>query len=164
MANMTADVQRRYRVPSGGLNFRQLPLAGYTNFESGSTEFTVYKGGLVFCDVSDTDGYFRPVDSAVAATTTDVFGGVAMEKVAVTSDHTSDGSKTVSVATNGEWAFALGSLAVTDVGAVAYASDDQTITTDANDTLAVGLIVGVDASYVWVDITDFAGKLSATTT
>jgi len=164
MTNLTSDIVRKYIVPPGGLNTRELKLTGYTNFEGGNTAYTVYKGALVFCDQSDADGYFRPVDSAVAVTTADIFGGVALENVAVTSANAADGSKKVTVAVDGTWAFPIGGLAITDMGAIAYASDDNTVTSDANDTLAIGVIVDADASFVWVDIGDFAGKLSATTT
>lgn len=163
MANMTSDAFRKYRVPTGGLNTRELPLAGYTNFGGGSTAYTVYKGAVVGNDVSDTDGYFRDWDTGITTTSSDIFGGIALEKVDVTSSNTADGSKKVTVAVNGDWAFAKGSLAQTDVGAVAYASDDQTVTTTATAALAIGVIVEVDSTYAWIDISGFAGRVSATT-
>ena len=144
MAVLTASVQRPVRIPAGGLTTAVRKLAGYTNFGAGTVAHTVYKGSVVVCDVSDTDGYFRAAG--------DRCGGIALEKVAVTSSDTADGSKLVTVAVDGEWGFAKGSLAITDVGADAYASDDQTITTTSSNNFKVGRITDVDGTYVWVDI------------
>lgn len=154
MAVLTANKQRPVRLPAGGLSTAVVKLAGYTNFSGGSTAHTVYNGSVVVCDVSDTDGYFRacPLSSSVNAASGDIFGGVALEKVAVTSTDTADGSKTVTVARNGVWGFAVGSVAITDIGAAAYASDDTTITTTSTNNFFVGDIEDVDATYVWVNI------------
>lgn len=166
MAVLTASVSRPVRSPVGGVETRALPLAGYTNFGGGSTAHSVYKGSIVMCDVSDTDGYFRamPLSSSTAATTSDIFGGIALEKQDVTSAQTSDGAVKVTVAVDGVWGFPVGSLAITDIGATAYASDDQTITTTTANNLNVGTIVDADSTYVWVDIKAQAGKLSTGTT
>lgn len=154
MAVLTASKSRPYRLAHGELATEQLPLAGYTNFAGGSVAHTVYKGSIVVCDASDTDGYFRamPLSSSVNMTSSDIFGGVALEKIAVTSAITGDGDAVVTVARNGVWAFPVGSVAQTDIGAAAYASDDNTITTTDTNNLWVGYIEGVDASYVWVNI------------
>lgn len=48
--------------------------------------------------------------------------------------------------TNGE------SIVLSDIGAVAYANDDQTVYKTATGRSAVGTIVDVDASGVWVKI------------
>ena len=140
MAVLTASVQRPVRIPAGGITTAVRKLAGYTNFGAGTVAHTVYNGSIVVCDVSDTDGYFR---AAPATGTT---------AAAVTSSDTADGSKLVTVAVDGEWGFAKGSLAITDVGADAYASDDQTITTTSSNNFKVGRITDVDGTYVWVDI------------
>ena len=164
MTNLTANVMRPVRLPPGGLQFRKLPLAGYTNFGGGSTAFTVYKGAVVFCDVNDTDGYFRDGDSAVTYASSDVFGGIAIESQSVTSSDTADGSKYVTVAVNGEWGFPIASLAITDIGAVIYAADDNAVQSSTSDALAIGILVDVDATYAWIDITGYAGRVSSTTT
>ncbi|MEA1998250.1 MAG: hypothetical protein U9N61_02840 [Euryarchaeota archaeon] len=116
-------------------------------------------------DVSDTDGYFRamPASGTTAATSSDIFGGVALEKQAVSSSNTSDGSKEVTVAVNGVWGFPVASLAITDMGAPAYASDDATITTTSTSNLWVGTIVERDSTYIWVDISQAAGQLNSAT-
>lgn len=165
MAVMTSSVTRPVRSPVGGVAHRALPLAGYTNFGGGSTAHSVYKGSVVCCDVSDTDGYFRacPLSSSVNLAAGDIFGGVAVEEQNVTSSNTDDGSVKVTVAINGVWGFAVGSLAITDIGAPAYASDDQTITTTSTNNLWVGTIIDVDSTYVWVDITRAAGQLNSAT-
>jgi hypothetical protein len=155
MAVLTADVQRPVRLPAGGLTWAELKLAGYTNFGAGTLAHVVYKGSLVFCDVSDTDGYFRacPLFSGDVSASGDIFGGVALEHVAVTSADLADGSKKVTVARNGIWAFPVNSIAITDIGAPAYAADDgATITTTSTNNLWIGTIEDIDATYVYVNI------------
>ena len=164
MADLTASRSLPWREPPEGFQVESLPMAGYTNFGGGTTAFTIYKHSIVFCDQSDTDGYFRDVDGAVAATTSDIFGGISVEKQAVTSSDLADGSVNISVRTNGIVGLPKGSIAQTDIGAIAYATDDTVITTDANDTLAIGLIKEVDSTYVWVAIENYAGMVSSTTT
>lgn len=163
MTNLSHNKQRAVRIPACGLTTRALPLAGYTNYGSGSTSHTVYKGGVLICDVSDTDGYFSRLASGTTVASTDIFGGIAAEKQVVGSSDAADGSKRVTAYVDGTWAFAKGSIAITDIGAVAYATDDDTITTTNTGFLAIGIIVDVDSSYAWVDISDYAGKVSATT-
>lgn len=160
MAVLSASKQRPVRLDHGEMKTRMLPLAGYTNFGGGSTAHTVYKGSIVICDVSDTDGYYRacPLSSSTNLAAGDVFGGIAIEEQAVTSDDTADGAVEVAVAINGVWAFAVGSIAATDIGAAAYASDDDTITTTSTNNIVIGVIVGVDASYVYVDIAPQVGR------
>lgn len=157
MAVLTANKQRPVKMPAGGITTAVRKLAGYTNFGGGSTAHTVYDGSIVVCDVSDTDGYFRaaPSTGSTAAASGDMFGGIALEKVAVTSSDTADGSRVCTVATSGVWGFPVGSVAITDVGADAYASDDATITTTSSNNFKVGRIVDVDATYVWVDIAPY---------
>jgi hypothetical protein len=154
MAVLTKNVQRPVRLPSNGLSTAVLKLAGYTNFGAGTLAHTVYKGSLVICDVSDTDGYFRaaPLSSSTAAAAGDIFGGIALERQNVTVDDAADGSKSVTVARNGVWGFAKGNLAITDIGTNAYASDDDTITTTTSNNFWVGKIEDVDDTYVWVNI------------
>jgi hypothetical protein len=150
---LSGDKQRPVQSPAGGITTAALKLAGYTNRGSGSTAFTTYKGAIVACDVSDTDGYFGPMDFTGASG--DVFGGVALEKQAITSSDTGDGSKEITVARDGIWGFAKGSIAITDIGAIAYASDDDTVTTSSSNAVAIGRIVDVDDTYVWVDISKY---------
>lgn len=155
MAVLTASVDRPVRSPVGGVALAEVKLAGYTNFGGGSTAHTVYKGSVVVCDVSDTDGYFRaaPSSASVNAASGDIFGGVAQEKVSVTSADTADGSKKVTVARNGVWAFPVNSIAITDIGAPAYTSDDgSTITTTSTNNWWIGDIEDVDSTYVYVNI------------
>lgn len=154
MTVLSANKQRPVKSPVGGLLTAEVRLAGYTNFGAGTLAHTVYKGSLVICDVSDTDGYFRacPASSSVNAASGDIFGGVAAERVDVGSADAADGSKLCQVYRNGVWGFAKGSIAITDIGAPAYASDDDTITTTSTNNYFVGDIVDVDDTYVWVDI------------
>lgn len=154
MTVLAADKQRPVRIPVGGLTTAELKLAGYTNFGAGSLPHTVYKGSLLVNDVSDTDGYFRacPASSSVNSASGDLSGGVAAEHVEVGSGDAADGSKKVTVYRNGVWGFPVGSVAQTDIGAPAYASDDATITTTSTNNFWVGDIEDVDATYVWVNI------------
>lgn len=154
MAVLSANKSRPVRLPAGGLSTAEIRLAGYTNFGSGSTAHSVYKGSVCVSDVSDTDGYFRacPLSSSVNSASGDIFGGIALEKVDVTSANTADGSKKATVARNGVWGFAKGSVAITDIGAAAYASDDDTITTTSTNNFWCGYIEDVDDTYVWVNI------------
>ncbi len=154
MAVLTGNKQRPVKLAHGELTTMEIPLAGYTNFGGGSTAHSVYKGSLVVCDVSDTDGYFRavPLSSSVAMVSGDIFGGIAAERQDVAAGDAADGSVTLTVYRNGQWGFAKGSVAQTDIGAAAYATDDDTITTTSTDALWVGMIEEVDATYVWVNI------------
>jgi|SRR3990172_10454457 len=154
MAVLSANKQRPARLAHGNLAYEKLKLAGYTNFGAGNLEHTVYKGSLLVCDVSDTDGYFRAVPStaSVAMAAGDIFGGIAVEKQEVKASNLADGAVEVTVARNGVWGFAAGSLAITDIGAAAYASDDDTITTTSTNNLWVGYIEDVADGYVWVNI------------
>ena len=150
MAALSHDVQRPVRLPTGGLATAELKLAGYTNRGDGNEAFSVYKGAVMMCDVTDTDGYFGPKD--VNAANGDIFGGIAAEHQEVTSGDAADGAKKVTVYRNGVWGFAKGSLAITDIGATAYASTDNDVTTTNTNALQIGTIEDVDATYVWVNI------------
>jgi len=157
MAVLTADKNRPVKLAHGPLAYARVPLAGYTNFGGGSTAHTVYKGSIVVCDISDTDGYFRacPAATTTNAATGDIFGGIAIEQQKVTSSDTADGAVELAVARNGLWGFAKGSLAQTDIGSIAYADDDNTITTTRTAKYLVGVIEEVDSTYVWVNIEPF---------
>jgi hypothetical protein len=150
MTALSADKSRPVKIPPGGLKTFEVRLAGYTNRGSGNTAFVVYKGAVVCCDVSDTDGYFGPKDMNIA--TGDLPGGIAAEHVAVTSSDTGDGSKKLTVYANGVWGFAKANLAITDIGAVVYASDTDAVTTTTSNNLPFGRIVDVDDTYAWIDI------------
>ena len=153
MTALTANKQRPVRVPPGGLNLQKVPLAGYTNRGAGNVAFKCYKGAVIVCDVSDTDGYFGPEDMNSASG--DVFGGIAMEFQQVTSDDTADGSVTLMVAANGVWGFPVASVAITDIGATIYATDTDAVTTGSSNAIAIGTLVDYDTTYAWVDISNF---------
>ena len=164
MAVLTASKQRPVRLPPGGLETRSLPLAGYTNFGASAAEHTVYKGSVVVCDQSDTDGYYRaaPLTSSTAANAADIIGGVALEKIEVKSSDTADGSKNVTVAVNGTWGFPVNSIAITDIGADIYTSDDgEVVTTTSTNNFWIGKLVGYDTTYAWVDIAPATGHVNA---
>lgn len=164
MADLSASRSLPVRLPPQGLRIESLPLAGYTNYGGGTEAHTVYKHGIVMCDQSDTDGYFSELLTGTTVTNADVFGGIAIEKQNVASGDLADGSVRASCAVNGVWGLPIGSLAVTDLGGVAYATSDTVVTTGTSAGLAIGIIKEVDSSYAWVDIEDYAGKVSSTTT
>lgn len=164
MANLAANKQMPVRLPPGGLEMRRVKLAGYTNFGGGNTAFTVYKGAFVLSDVSDTDGYARDDDSGLAVAATDVFLGIAAERQDVTAIDTADGAKEMTVFVNGVWGLPLNGLAITDLGATVFATDDNLPQTASAGKVAVGKLVDVDAAYAWVDISDYTFKVSAETT
>lgn len=151
MTALTNDKQRPVKSPVGGLGTFALKLAGYTNRGSGNTAYTVYKGAIVACDESDTDGYFGPLDFTPASN--DIFGGVAAEKQSVTSDDTDDG-KELTVFRDGIWGFPKASITITDVGALVYATDTDAVQTSSSNALLIGRIVDVDDTYVWIDISN----------
>ena len=160
MANMTQGVDRPTKYAE---QLQQYGLVGYTNYQGGSAAWTAYKGGVAVMDVSDVDGYAQKKISSVNAAADDVFLGVFAETVAVTASDAADGAQKARVWRDGIHAFAKNGLAATDIGAPAYASDDQTITTTSSNNLWIGYIVDVDATYVWVDITRAAGMANSAT-
>ncbi len=153
MTALSANKDRPVRIPTGGLKQEKLKLAGYTNRGAGTVAFTCYKGAVIFCDVSDTDGYFGPMDTNSG--TGDMFGGLAAEKQAVTSADTADGSVELSVYINGIWGFPVASLAITDIGEIIYATDTDAVTTTSTNAINIGRLVDVDDTYAWIDITPF---------
>jgi len=165
MAVLTANVQRPVRLPPGGVMTDRIGLAGYTNFGGGSATHEVYHGSVMVSDVSDTDGYFRavPDTSSVNMASGDIFGGISLERQSVTSSDTGDGSVKCLVAREGIWGFAKGSLAITDIGAAAYATDDNTISTTSTNALWIGYIEDVDDTYVWVNIAPAYKRANAAT-
>jgi hypothetical protein len=156
MTALSANKQRPVRLPPGGLRMERVKLAGYTNYSGGSTGYTTYKGSVMMCDVNDTDGYFAP--KAANAASGDLFGGIAMEQQVVGSGDAADGSVECVVAANGVWGFPIGGLAITDLGAVIYASDDATVTSSSSNAIAIGILEDVDATYAWVNIADYFMK------
>ena len=162
MTVLTKNKNRPYRLAHGPLSTMELPLAGYTNFGAGTLAHTVYKGSIVICDVSDTDGYFRAAPAAGSAAG-DIFGGIAIEKAAVGAADLADGSVVVSVARNGVWGFAKGAVVQTDIGAPAYAEDDDVVGVTSTNNYWIGTVVEVDDTYVWVDILRAVGMPNAAT-
>lgn len=160
MTALTANMTRQCKVPPGGLSLRVLPLTGYTDFAGGNATHTVYKGSFVFVDINDVDGYYKRITTNDAAAD-DVVGGIAIEKQSVTSDNTANGSKEVTVAVNGVWAFAKGSIAITDIGAPIYLADDNTAQTSDTTALWIGFLVEWDSTYAWVDIEPACGHINA---
>lgn len=144
MGDLTANKQRPYRLAHGNLAIAKVPLANIAE--------TVYVGSVLMSDVSANDGYFRAMSTGVTAASGDIVGGVCLDKQTMTTGN-SDGDKWATVARNGVWGFPKNSLAQTDIGAAVYTSDDgDTVTTSSTNTLWIGILEEVDATYAWVNI------------
>ncbi len=90
----------------------------------------IYKGGLVGLA---SDGYARAFSAG------DLFLGLSYEEADNTSG--ADGAKRVRVFTIGDFELSIGGLAITDIGAPVYASDDGTVTLDPGNASYVGYVV-----------------------
>jgi len=140
-------------------------MVGYTNMGSGDEVQTIYKGAVVCIEPDDVDGYVQANLSGLTPDSAFVFAGIALEKKATVAADTGDGDVKIAVAMGGVWAFAVGStgIAVTDIGAPVYASDDQTLTTSNSAALWIGTIRFVDSDWIWVNIAHAAGRTNTAT-
>jgi len=102
----------------------------------------IFKGSLIVLDA----GYAKPAVTATGL----LCAGLALQTVDNTSG--SDGDLTVEQAfvvakfANGD------SIAQADVGAAAYATDDQTVAKTSTGKSKIGTIYGVDSDGVWVKL------------
>lgn len=125
MAALTDD--RNTKREAGIL--REFPVAAST---------TIYAGSMVCLN---TSGYAVPG----ADTASFIYVGVAQEKA----DNSSGSNGDLNVETridDSVHEFAGSGLAVTDVGATAYVSDDQTIATSTTNSIAAGKIIGIESA------------------
>jgi len=160
MANLSASVTLPHK---GDLRPWSYGMVGYTDYQAGSTVYTIYKGSPVFIDESDVDGYAQPFLSSLTATGTDVFLGVALEEKAVTSSDTAQGDVEIAVARAGVWGFPKASLTVTDIGAAIYADDSKVVTSTSTNNLWIGFLVDVDDTYAWIDISGATSRVNSAT-
>lgn len=151
MANMTADVQRLSKNES----------APWAYGVKGGVAATIYKGGVLIQDVSDST-YAQKHQSTITAAAGDVFLGVAAEGVSTVAAD-ANGAKTVRAWRKGIYAFAKGALTIGDRGKAVYVSDDQTVTLTALNNLWIGYLVDVDSTYAWVEIDAATAMLNAAT-
>jgi predicted RecA/RadA family phage recombinase len=108
----------------------------------------IYAGSLVYVD--DTTGHLEPATNAGSKT----FAGVAGAEV--NNNPGLAGAKSCRVLRKGVHLFAKTSATDGDVGAEAYAVDDQTVALSGSGP-KVGKIIGVeDSSHVWVAIDNYA--------
>lgn len=161
MTSITSDIQRPVRDLRPGAISGRL-LAGATAM---SGAHKVYHGSLLVSDVSVAAGYFRacPDTSSVNLTTSDIFGGIAMEAQSVAADDLANGLKQCSAAVNGIWGFAKGGLTVADIGKAIYATDDGTLSVTSTNALWIGYLEELDATYAWINIEGAAGRLNSAT-
>lgn len=152
MAVLTNSKHRPVRLPSGGVEFGTVQLAGTAVEE-------IYIGSVLWSD--GADGYFAAYDTT-AAVAADIFGGVSLERISVVAAD-ADGDKVASAAMDGIWGFAVGAIVVTDIGAAAYAEDDDVVGVTLLNNLWIGYVVDVDATFAWIDISDAALRANTAT-
>ena len=108
-----------------------------------SASSTVLKGTLVQL----ASGYAEDMTKAASL----IFAGVAYEQIQ--NSTATDGAVRVKVYREGIFEFVLASAAVTDIGAVVYALDNQTVTKTSTNATAVGKIVAVEnTNKAFIDI------------
>lgn len=131
MAALTQDRDTQFRE---GVDF-EYPVAANAK---------IYAGSMVNLN---TSGYAKPG----ADVASEKFVGIAQEQVDNTGG--ANGAKTVVVRRKGVFELSGSSLAITDVGAAVYVSDDQTVAKTTTNSVACGKIAGFrSATSVWVDI------------
>lgn len=131
MAALTKDRATQYRE---GVEI-EYPVAASTK---------IYAGSLVCKNAS---GYAVPG----ADTANFKFLGVAMEQVDNSAG--ANGDKTVRVRRKGVFRFGASGMAITDLDAAVYVSDDQTVAKTGTNSVACGKIVEfVSATEVGIDI------------
>jgi ligand-binding sensor domain-containing protein len=160
MTDLSANIHRPHK---GHVEDLAYGLVGYTNYQGGSAGYTAYKGAPMIFDVSNVDGYVQPLLTTITPASGDVFLGLAQEKKVIDSTITADNAEKILVARKGIFGFPKGSIAVTDIGAPAYMTDSNTVITSSSNSLWIGTIVGLDDTYVWVDIGDAAGRANTAT-
>lgn len=151
MANMGADLQRLSKNEGNPISYGV----------KGGAAVTIYKGGVIIMDVSDSN-YVQKHASTITATSSDVFLGIAAEGLSVVAADT-DGSKSLRVWRKGVFAFVKGALTIGDRGKAVYASDDGTVTLTSSNNVWIGYLVDVDGTYAWVEIDRAAGMLNSAT-
>lgn len=127
-ANRLVPGMKQHQQEGGGFVFTYPVLTGVT----------IYEGALVTLNAS---GYARPLNVSDTK-----FAGVASEFVASGSD--ASGVHTVKVHSGTCIKHAIGSTTIENIGAIAYASDDATMTLDSSGTLAVGWVQDVEEANV----------------
>ncbi len=106
----------------------------------------IYKGTLVSVRVAD--GYAYPARSGTA---TDIFMGEAVETVDNSAG--SGGEKNIKVRRRGSIVVVCSGFAQTDLGAIVYASDDQTVTKTSTNNQKVGKVSEfISATSVRIDL------------
>lgn len=105
---------------------------------------TIYKGGML---VDKGTGYAEPGDDGSGYT----FLGVAVENA---TGGSTDGATSVRVYKTGSFKYTMaGGASQTNLGALVYLSDDQTVGTSSTNSIACGYVVKVvDSTYVKVRI------------
>ncbi len=125
---------------------------GQTRAYKMADNIVIYRGAIVALRRQTGTGKGYAKNAATNATTVEQFVGVAREKVDNTLTGHVEGGKSVEVYTQGVFGFPVGSLVAGDVGAVCYASDENTVTLTSTNNPVIGRIAAIDATYVWVEI------------
>jgi len=131
MAALTQDRDTQQRE---GIDF-EYPVAANAK---------IYAGSIVN---RNSSGYAKPGSD----TASEVFLGIAQEQVDNAGG--ANGAKSVVVRRKGVFELAASGMAITDIGAAVYVSDDQTVAKTTTNSVACGKIAGFrSATSVWVDI------------
>jgi len=116
----------------------------------------IYRGALIGTKQGNSDGYAYPIDADGDDSEKFIFMGFSREEVDNSSGN--DGDKTVRVRRDGQLKIAFtGTATQADVGCLACAIDDQTVSRYSAGVciIVVGRIVGIESTTeVWVDLKD----------
>ena len=99
---------------------------------------TLYKGALL----DWASGYLK----VASDTAGEVFAGICKEQVVIASGETKDVEFEVGIIR-----VAVSGADIANVGALAYATADDTVALTATNVGPMGLIIGFEAGYYWID-------------
>ena len=154
---LPSDSWRNYFNMSGALAMATLTTNMPRAYELGDDNHIpmiaadiIYEGAAV--GIVSASGHARPLTSA------DAFAGFAKYKV--DNSEGAAAAKNIEVVKRGQVELSIASLAITDIGAAVYASDDDTFTLSSSSTVFIGFVKRFVSS--GVGVVEFnAGVLSA---
>lgn len=127
-------------MPDGGVDLDLLMTASQTIYEGAFVGFAAGTGTV----------------APVANGTTSVFAGIAKKKVV----SAASGSYYVPVRVLGVFVHALAAVATADIGKVAFATDDNTLSLTSTNATAVGRIINVPSTGTCIIAMKMTGEVS----